>query len=494
MATYDLTSNIPSNIQTGDILNCPYSGTYKQVTLPKGTYKLECWGAEGGGSTYHSTTGGKGGYSSGTYIINKDTTIYLYVGGQGNIGSYNVLGGWNGGGGVTNSYNTGGSGNHLGTGGGATDISVVGGECTLDSYNRYIRTTSSYNGRILVAGGGGGAEGQNGLPGGGTTAIGDSYGTYGGTQSSAGSFSYGSSSASSWVTMYNGGLGYGVSTTGGHTNHAMGSCGGGGYYGGGAYGYNGSYAHGYGGSGFVNNSVLTDGINIAGNTSFTSPTGSTETGHSGNGYIRITVVNVENNKYLKNLLIYGNFENTGWINASRTTLSYVTSPTAFGTYSLKVAASDTTNTETYFRQNTTATPLIQNHVYYFSCYVYLPIANAATAIQAYWPEAEPNMGTMNLDQTKVGQWQRVSIVVSRTNWSSGSYQFRLDVQSMVSPNYVYLDGAMLIDLTASYGEGNEPDKTWCDNHISFFEGEISREYTGTKVYIKVNNIWKEIEL
>ena len=36
MATYDLTVAIPSKIVTGDILNCPYSGAYKSLTLPKG--------------------------------------------------------------------------------------------------------------------------------------------------------------------------------------------------------------------------------------------------------------------------------------------------------------------------------------------------------------------------------------------------------------------------------------------------------------------------
>ena len=36
-----------SNIKTGDILNFDYTGTVQTVTLPKGTYKLECWGAEG---------------------------------------------------------------------------------------------------------------------------------------------------------------------------------------------------------------------------------------------------------------------------------------------------------------------------------------------------------------------------------------------------------------------------------------------------------------
>jgi len=37
-----------SNIKTGDILNFDYTGTVQTVTLPKGTYKLECWGAQGG--------------------------------------------------------------------------------------------------------------------------------------------------------------------------------------------------------------------------------------------------------------------------------------------------------------------------------------------------------------------------------------------------------------------------------------------------------------
>lgn len=293
MATYDLTSSIPSSssLKTGDVLNCPYSGTYKSITLPKGTYKLECWGAQGGSSSYHNTTGGKGGYSTGVYTITNNTTLYLYTGGMGNTGSVSVYGGYNGGGGVTSDYNYGGTDNHLGTGGGASDISLVGGECSLDSYYRYIRTTDSYNNRIIVAGGGGGSEGVGGTAGGGTSGA----GAYAGTSSSAGSAII--SNASSWVTLYAGGFGYGVSTTGGHTNHAMGCCGGGGWYGGGAYADNGNAAYGCGGSGYVNTSKLASASTITGDTSFTSPTGTTETGHSGNGYIRITVQSIMNWAY-----------------------------------------------------------------------------------------------------------------------------------------------------------------------------------------------------
>ena len=51
MATYDLTQRVPSSsqIKEGDILNCPYSGTYKSISLPLGVYSIYCWGAQGGG-------------------------------------------------------------------------------------------------------------------------------------------------------------------------------------------------------------------------------------------------------------------------------------------------------------------------------------------------------------------------------------------------------------------------------------------------------------
>ena len=62
---------------------------------------------------------------------------------------------------------------------------------------------------------------------------------------------------------------------------------GGGFFGGGA-GY--SAGAGGGGSGYINTSLLTEAQTIAGNTSFTSPTGTNETGHTGDGYARITAI------------------------------------------------------------------------------------------------------------------------------------------------------------------------------------------------------------
>lgn len=293
MATYDLTSSIPSSssLKTGDILNCPYSGTYKSITLPKGTYKLECWGAQGGNGTASPSNnsqlfGGKGGYSYGVFSPTSDTVLYLYSGGQGATATGSTSSGPNGG------YNGGGAGSKNGSnnsntqtsggGGGATHIAITSG---------LLNTLSSFTASILlIAGGGGGAGGwygsfstqssdggYGGGNSGGSAANGGGYSVSGGTQSSGYSFGQGAS-ASTHVDQGGGGGGYygGYCSTGTLDNNI---CGGG------------------GGSGYINTSKLTSASTIAGNTSFTSPTGTTETGHSGNGYIRITVQSISNWAY-----------------------------------------------------------------------------------------------------------------------------------------------------------------------------------------------------
>lgn len=287
---YDLTVTTPTKIQTGDILNCPYSGSMKSITLPKGQYKLECWGAQGG--SYNTTyPGGKGGYSAGTLILSNKTIFYLYVGGQGN--NYNsdsskgtTAGGFNGGGAVT-SYG------YRSSGGGGTDIR--------------LKNDSLYA-RVIVAGGGGGASPNYitwpGGVGGGITGFGynnsnttnTSYGGVGGTQTAGG--------AKGTATNYgaNGSFGQGGNyATANSSYSSYGSGGGGGWYGGGS-----AAGIGGGGSGYMYTSssasyypsgclldssyYLTNATTLAGNAAFTSPTGTSETGHTGNGYIRITVI------------------------------------------------------------------------------------------------------------------------------------------------------------------------------------------------------------
>lgn len=272
-----------SNIKTGDILNFDYTGTVQTVTLPKGTYKLECWGAQGGYSSSNSGIevgmGGKGGYSAGTITLNQKTLIYIYTGGVGSIsGNGKADGGFPNGGSSWASNTSEGAGG----GGGSSDIRIG---------------TDSLYARVIVAGGGGGGgeDNETGGYGGGETGGTSGSGTPGSQTAPSGYFGIGGH------TSYDGGGGgggwYGAYPAGGQTTPATGSSRSdtSGSPGGSGYVYTSATASNYPSGCLLNSSYyLSAAKTIAGNTSFTSPTGSSETGHSGNGYCRITVIECKN--------------------------------------------------------------------------------------------------------------------------------------------------------------------------------------------------------
>lgn len=148
----------------GEVFNFAYTGSVQQITLPKGKYKLQCWGAQGG-TSYGSSSGvgSKGGYSEGVITITQPTTFYIFVGGQGSRGSSSSLvnGGWNGGGASVgySSYNSSGTNGYSypACGGGATDISTVTSTMSYSS-GRTNRSSASLLARCIVAGGGAGGS------------------------------------------------------------------------------------------------------------------------------------------------------------------------------------------------------------------------------------------------------------------------------------------------------------------------------------------------
>ena len=243
-----------------------YSGLPQKFIAPAaGIYTLEAWGAQGGHRG--ANNGGAGGYSTGQIFLNKGQILYVYVGSNGNNG------GWNGGGkaGYGTIY-----------GGGASDIRLGG--------------QSLYN-RLIVAGGGGsvGASGNTGGVGGGTSGGGGA-GNYGDGAQGASQTSGGANSG----TFGKGGSG--IAANGGY-----GGGGGGGWYGGGGAGVDGSGDDdrgGGGGSGFIwtesnasivpdeyllsSSQYLSEASTKAGNTSFPAPKGGNETGHTGNGFVKIS--------------------------------------------------------------------------------------------------------------------------------------------------------------------------------------------------------------
>lgn len=276
----------------------PYSSNVQGVTIEQsGYYLLEVWGAQGGSYNNEYAQGGMGGYSKGYIYLNAGDTLFVHTGGAGSYGtSLNSLsgGGSNGGGNA---------GYRGGAGGGATDIRI-GADTLLN--------------RVIVAGGGGGAAvidstyKANGGAGGGTYGIDGEYydATHLAYVGTGGMQIAGGGGGSGISTEYNGSVGvFGVGGNSANRNNNVNSngAGGGGWYGGGGAGNGNSSSYaagGGGGSGFIytassqvpadyavaSNYYLSNASTHAGNTSFIAPNGDTETGHSENGYAKITYV------------------------------------------------------------------------------------------------------------------------------------------------------------------------------------------------------------
>ncbi len=270
-----------------------YTGGEQTFTAPvNGTYKLEVWGAQGGGDT--SYTGGYGGYSIGHVSLTNGKILYLNVAEKGKYCTGNECI-------ADNTYNGGGYCQSLdnqragaisscGSGGGATHIATNSGLLYTLKENK--------NSLVIIAGGGGGANYCNGL----NYANGGHGGGYIGTSAidiGARDFSVNGGLEATGGTQTSGyafgqGSKYGNSS---NTNVGGGS----GLYGGKSSTINGAG----GGSGYIGNSLLTEKSMYCYNcqesneistktisTTCTSATPTANCAKQGNGYAKITLISL----------------------------------------------------------------------------------------------------------------------------------------------------------------------------------------------------------
>lgn len=209
-----------------------------------GTYKLETWGAQGGG-----TLGGYGAYSIGSISLNKGDVLYVYVGGQGG----QTTGGYNGGG--AGSAPTNNKYTDAGAGGGATHIATTSG--LLSALSAKISNI------LIVSGAGGGSAGWTS-----NYTVYSAGGSAGGILGNSGILGTNSQSSGAY-TLPNGGsqTAGGTKSTGTEASGSVGAFGKGGasgnrVYGGGGAGY---YGGGGGGSSFYTSLSGAGGSSYIGN-------------------------------------------------------------------------------------------------------------------------------------------------------------------------------------------------------------------------------------
>lgn len=261
-------------------------GEYSIVLPYAGRVRARVWGAGGGGSQPGGwggqSVGGSGGFSTGVVSLPAGTSkVIVGEGGNGNTARF-VFGG-----GRSSQPNGGESDNRYSACGGGFSGILSGSGVVHDStpsVNNNYRTAELQARSIIIAGGGGGGgnhsggtQGQQGGHGGGSSGTGgyvvNSLQTAtAGTQTSAGSNSFGDQWGGRIAAAFMGG------SSG--SGQGYGAGGGGGYFGG-SSGENSSHMSGAGGgSGFIHPTLVTSGSTSAGSGQ-TSPGGNGTTGYIG---------------------------------------------------------------------------------------------------------------------------------------------------------------------------------------------------------------------
>ena len=147
----------------------------------------------------------------------------------------------------------------------------------------------------------------------------------------------------------------------------------------------------------------------------------------------------------------------------------------YGSYSLVLYIPDGSSKTTYILEPKNENSLFYlnpSHIYYVRAEIYQEYHHGS--IDIYWPIAESSF--MSARNGSDEQWNLVSAVNNRSNFSEGYYPLQLVCDNQGFSDPTWLDGLMLIDLTADFGAGNEPNKAWCDANLPYFSNKYNIKY------------------
>lgn len=120
---------------------------------------------------------------------------------------------------------------------------------------------------------------------------------------------------------------------------------------------------------------------------------------------------------------------------------------------------------------------IPNHKYYFSHYFYNKSFGINTSetvwnysdMSFYYDSQEHWNGSGIGSNSIINEWHKVSIINTSPSVSSIIKTAACETNATNKGQHFYIDGAMLIDLTQTFGVGNEPTKEWMDKNINYFD-------------------------
>ena len=188
---------------------------------------------------------------------------------------------------------------------------------------------------------------------------------------------------------------------------------------------------------------------------------------------------VETHEYvITNLIENGGFEDgkNGWIIASTFDSEIANETKISGNNSIKLTVNSqfTSNNQIYFLLNSQT-----NHQYYFSAYTNTNAVSTDSLTRITFSPGE-SWAWLKYSQSTTQYkdvWKKHSVLYNNESYSSlkARIAFGGNPSGTTIGDYYFVDDVIVVDLTETFGAGNEPSKEWCDDNITYFDGT-------TKIY------------
>ena len=223
---------------------------------------------------------------------------------------------------------------------------------------------------------------------------------------------------------------------------------------------------------------------------WTASSGGTKIGNGGSSYTPTATTTLyahwKKAYTVTNLVTNGSFENdfidTGsdsdayWGNrASNNNYYSVSSPVKYGSKSFRLysKASQAWPRATFFNKGKN----LAGHKLYMKVSSYRDNTNVSPGLvletsqtAEFWPSTSTGSNNYNYSWNDYAKWHEMSI------YATAKYNYLIVMLAQTNgtgTGNIYYDGLLVVDLTASFGSGNEPNQAWCDQNINYFDGSTT---------------------
>lgn len=115
----------------------------------------------------------------------------------------------------------------------------------------------------------------------------------------------------------------------------------------------------------------------------------------------------------------------------------------------------------------------KTHIYYTCLWAKQEQSNGY--LDVYWEAGDNEPIISHMAVPTSGEWAKMSGRFNRQSEAigDGAQYYRLEYHNGNVADKMWIDGVVLYDLTAAFGAGKEPSKSWCDAHLDYTDESVS---------------------